>query len=201
MRQRKEVVDATPSFKTQWGYETMASSRVYAKQGLESAEQRLPKMLSELRQEVEEYTDAELPMLAMGVRGRKTAAERKRSAKKTVAAKPVKSEKAATRPAPPEKAAPPPPPPAPTKTPEEIRAELLKGIEEVDGIHEKVISTIQAVQEAQTDQWQKRYAGDAVTMARMARKQDVGRLRQRLERARSPLGDGGKDHRVAEAAG
>ncbi|MDE0354700.1 MAG: hypothetical protein OXU64_02985 [Gemmatimonadota bacterium] len=210
LRQRKEVVDATPSFKTQWGYETMASSRVYAKQGLESAEQRLPKMLSELRQEVEEYTDAELPMLAMAVRGRKTGAERAvEEAKKglaqakrekeeaevaakerAAAAKPIKPKPqntaARARPAPPKKPAPPTPPP-PTKTPEEIRAELSKRIEEVDGIHEKVISTLQAVQEAQTDKWQKRWAGDAVTSARIARKQDSNRLRLRLERAK----DGG----------
>ena len=216
LRRRKEVVDATPSFKTDWGYETMASSRVYAKQGLESAEQRLPKTLAELREEVEGYMDAELPMLAMAVRGRKTAAERaveeaknrlaqaeqekkaaeaKAAAKERAAAqrvrtaKPVKAKAqkiapAAARPAAPKKPAAPPPPSPPTKSPEEVRAELAKRIEEVDGIHEQVISTLQAVQEAKTDQWQKRWAGDAVTMARMARNQDNQRLRLRLERAK-----------------
>ena len=87
-------------------------------------------------------------------------------------------------PAAPKKVVPPPTPPPPTKSPEEIRAEFSKRIDEVDGIHEKVISTLQAVQEAQTDQWQKRWARDAVTMATMTRKQDVGRLRQQLERAK-----------------
>ena len=216
LQQRKEVVDSSPSSKDRFGYDPFATARVLAIRLLKSAEEGGPERVAKLREQIEEFTDPELPMLAMAVRGRKTAAERaveeakkglaqaerekeaaeakaaakeraaaerKRPAKKKVTPKPSKPTRPAV-PAAPKKVVPPPTPPPPTKSPEEIRAEFSKRIDEVDGIHEKVISTLQAVQEAQTDQWQKRWARDAVTMATMTRKQDVGRLRQQLERAK-----------------
>ena len=53
----------------------LATHRTSVKRTLEPAEDRLPKKLAELRQDVEEYTDAELPMLDFGVRWEKTEAE------------------------------------------------------------------------------------------------------------------------------
>ena len=80
------------------------------------------------------------------------------------------------------KAAPRPPPAAPAPDPEELRQALSKRIDEVDQLYEQWINTLKAVQEAQTDRWEKRWAGDAVTMALVARKQDIPRLRTRLEK-------------------
>ena len=70
-------------------------------------------------------------------------------------------------------AAPRPPPAAPAPDPEELRQALSKRIDEVDQLYEQWINTLKAVQEAQTDRWEKRWAGDAVTMALMARRQDI----------------------------
>ena len=86
LRDHIEVVDAAMSLKTLSGRETkdramareimrLATHRTSVKRTLESAEDRLPKKLAELRPDVEEYTDAELPMLDFGVRWEKTEAE------------------------------------------------------------------------------------------------------------------------------
>ena len=69
-------------------------------------------------------------------------------------------------------------PPAPT------RAELTKRIEEVDQIHQEVISVLQQVQEAQTGQWARTRAGEAVKTAAMGRHQTARLLRRQLEEAK-----------------
>lgn len=68
--------------------------------------------------------------------------------------------------------------------PEEWRQELLKGIDEVEVLQRLWIRTLEAVQAAETDQWQKRYARDAVTMARMRTRSALKGLRSSLERAK-----------------
>ncbi len=70
---------------------------------------------------------------------------------------------------------------ADNRPPEEIRAELSKRIDEVDQIHDKVISTLQAVQELQTEQGLRTRAGEAVQTAKMNRDQTARLLRQKLE--------------------
>lgn len=175
LRQRKEVVDATPSFKTQWGYETMDRARETAKSALEAAEQRLPEMLGELRREVEEYTDAELPMLAMPVRGRKSGAERAVETAKKGLAQAEGEKKAAEDRA------------AKESDPAAYRRELAKQIDEVDQIHQKVISTLQAVLNAlppETGQWQRSRARGAVTTAKTSRHQVAGILQREIANAK-----------------
>ena len=68
--------------------------------------------------------------------------------------------------------------------PEEWRQELSKGIDEVESLQGLWIRTLEAVQAAHTDQWEKRYARDAVTMARMRTKSALKNLRGSLERAK-----------------
>ena len=70
---------------------------------------------------------------------------------------------------------------AANRPPEEIRKELSKRIDEVDQIHDKVISTLQAVQELQTEQYMRTRAGEAVQTAKMNRDQTARLLRQKLE--------------------
>lgn len=68
--------------------------------------------------------------------------------------------------------------------PEEWRQELSKGIDEIERLQGLWIRTLEAVQAAETDQWQKRYARDAVTMARMRTRSALKHLRSSLERAK-----------------
>ena len=51
----------------------------------------------------------------------------------------------------------------------------------MDQLYEQWINELKAVQEAQTDRWEKRWAGDAVTMGQMARRQAISGLRRDLE--------------------
>ena len=167
LRQRKEVVDATPSFKTQWGYETMDRARATAKSVLEAAELRLPETVAELRREVEEYTDAELPMFSRTVRGRKTGAERSVEKAKKGLTTAQQEKKAAEQRA------------AKEAAPEEFRAELSARIDEVDQIYGRIISVLQELQDTETGQYMKTRAGEAVRTAEM-RRANTNRLLRRI---------------------
>ena len=68
--------------------------------------------------------------------------------------------------------------------PEKWRQEISKGIDEVEALQGLWFRTLEAVQAAETDQWQKRYARDAVTRARMRKSKVVPRMRASLESAK-----------------
>ena len=72
MRKLKEVMDASPPVGNFEPFE-FRPSRV--QRHLKDAEDR-PGRVAELRKEVEEYTDPELPMLALSVRGTREQAEK-----------------------------------------------------------------------------------------------------------------------------
>lgn len=67
--------------------------------------------------------------------------------------------------------------------PEEWRKQLATRIEEVEALQNRWLRTLEAVQAATPDREQKRYAGNAVTMARMTTKSALKQLRQTLEKA------------------
>ncbi len=196
-RERKEVVDTSPPPRKQFQSSSASirepfiqRSHARAKQSalrqLESAQKSRAENLAELRQQIKEYTDPELPALAQRVRAGKSFAEKRvESAQKLLqqAQESKKAEEEWAIQASQKKAAPRPPPAAPAPDPEELRQALSKRIDEVDQLYEQWINTLKAVQEAQTDRWEKRWAGDAVTMALMARKQDIPGLRTRLEKS------------------
>ena len=196
-RERKEVVDTSPPPRKQFQSSSASirepfiqRSHARAKQSalrqLESAQKSRAENLAELRQQIKEYTDPELPALAQRVRAGKSFAEKRvESAQKLLqqAQESKKAEEEWAIQASQKKAAPRPPPAAPAPDPEELRQALSKRIDEVDQLYEQWINTLKAVQEAQTDRWEKRWAGDAVTMALMARKQDIPGLRTRLDKS------------------
>lgn len=68
--------------------------------------------------------------------------------------------------------------------PEEWRKQLSQGIDEIEGLQGLWIRTLEAVQAAHTDKWEKRWASDKVTMARMRTKSALKNIRGSLERAK-----------------
>ena len=68
--------------------------------------------------------------------------------------------------------------------PEEWRKQLSQGIDEIEVLQGLWFRTLEAVQAAHTDKWEKRWAGDKVTMARMRTSKVVPRMRASLESAK-----------------
>jgi hypothetical protein len=68
---------------------------------------------------------------------------------------------------------------APQRDPERVREEVAEQIAELEALYDELIGHLQAIQEAQTDVWAKRWAGDQATRARMAKKRDMKMLRSR----------------------
>ncbi len=56
---------------------------------------------------------------------------------------------------------------------EVMRAETETAIAEVEALYDELIATHQVLQEAHTDEWEKRWAADAVTIARMDKERAV----------------------------
>ena len=52
----------------------------------------------------------------------------------------------------------------------------------VDALHGELIEHLKTIQEAQTDVWEKRWAGNAVTEAQFTRRHDGSGLQGKLER-------------------
>ena len=163
MRERIEVVDAgLQSLETLSGsgikdfaraeeIMRLATRKAKIKRAIESAEEQLPKKLAELRQDVEEYTDAELPMLDFGVRWEKTNVEgavagEKESLEWDQMEKRSIEDPTAPRPASTASLEPSSPPPTPSWPLAEIREGLSKRIDEVEQIHQMVIAELQAIQ-------------------------------------------------------
>ena len=200
VRKLKEVMDASPPVGNREPFEFRPST---VQKHLKRAEDR-PGRVAELRKVLEEYTDPELPMLALSVRGRRAQAEKNvesarqklqkaEERKKTLeeqAAAPKKplpkrtasprsrnqvssggAERASSQPA------------VPKPDPAKLREEFRKEIDVVDALHGELIEHLKTIQEAQTDMWEKRWAGDAVTTAHFTRRHDGSGLQGKLERA------------------
>ena len=200
LQERKEVIDASPPAS---GFEAFEFGPSAAQGDLESAERRVERQ-AEVRKEVEEYTDPELPMLALIVRGMKEAAERQVESARTKLRraeerkKALEEQAAAPKKPLPKRTASPrsqnqvssggterasSPPVVPKPDPAKLREEFRKEIDEVDALHGELIKHRKAIQKAQTDVWEKRWAGDAVTKAQFTRRHDMSGLRGSLERA------------------
>lgn len=63
------------------------------------------------------------------------------------------------------------------------RRELEAWTPEIESIYDELIRTHEASQSAHTDRWEKRWAGDDVTMARFARKKELESLHKELAKA------------------
>ena len=59
---------------------------------------------------------------------------------------------------------------APQRDPERVREEVAEQIAELEALYDELIGHLKSIQEAQTDVWAKRWAGDQATRARMAKK-------------------------------
>ncbi len=68
---------------------------------------------------------------------------------------------------------------APQRDPERVRQEVAEQIAELEALYDELIGHLKAIQEAQTDVWVKRWAGDQATRARMAKGRDMRMLRTR----------------------
>ena len=68
---------------------------------------------------------------------------------------------------------------APQRDPERVRQEVAEQIAELEALYDELIGHLKAIQEAQTDVWVKRWAGDQATRARMAKGRDMKMLRTR----------------------
>ena len=64
-----------------------------------------------------------------------------------------------------------------------MRAETETTLAEVEALYDELIATKKAIQTAHTDYWEKRWAGDRVTLAEMGKE----RARQNVERIQNPL--------------
>ncbi len=66
-------------------------------------------------------------------------------------------------------------PPGPSD-PQAVRDSAAAELDALDPLHDQLIEVLEAIHEAQTDVWEKRRAGDDVTMARFTKRHDRRRL-------------------------
>ena len=71
---------------------------------------------------------------------------------------------------------------APQRDPERVRQEVAEQIAELEALHDELIGHLKAIQEAQTDLWLQRWAGDRVAKAQMAKERDMAMLRTNFAR-------------------
>ena len=71
---------------------------------------------------------------------------------------------------------------APQRDPERVRQEVAEKIAELEALHDELIGHLKAIQEAQTDLWLQRWAGDRVAKAQMAKERDMAMLRTNFAR-------------------
>ena len=80
------------------------------------------------------------------------------------------------------------PPAAPLPPDDVMRAETEAARAETARLYDELIATHQALQEAHEDQWEKRWAGDAVTIARIAREQALEDIDRYVAKASDSTG-------------
>ncbi len=80
-------------------------------------------------------------------------------------------------------------PPAEELPPDDVMlAEIETLLADVEALYAELIGIREAIEAAHTDEWEKRWARDAVTLARMDKKRAVEAVNQRAESARSGFG-------------
>ena len=80
-------------------------------------------------------------------------------------------------------------PPAEELPPDNVMlAETETLLAEVEALYDELVGIREAIEAAHTDEWEKRWARDAVTLARMDKKRAVEAVNQRRERAESSQG-------------
>ena len=70
----------------------------------------------------------------------------------------------------------------PVRDPERVRQEVAEQIAELEVLHDELIGHLKAIQEAQTDLWLQRWAGDRAAKAQMAKERDLEILRTNFAR-------------------
>ena len=70
----------------------------------------------------------------------------------------------------------------PQRDPQRVRQEVAEQIAELEALHDELIGHLKAIQETQTDLWVKRWAGDQVTRAQVAKERDMEMLRTNFAR-------------------
>jgi len=60
--------------------------------------------------------------------------------------------------------------------PQAVRDSAAAEIDALDPLHDELIAVLEAIQAAQTDRWEKRWAGNRVTRARITKRHDRSRL-------------------------
>ena len=70
----------------------------------------------------------------------------------------------------------------PQHDPLRVRQEVAEQIAELEELHDELIGDLKAIQEAQTDLWLQRWAGDQLAKAQMAKERDMVMLRTSLAR-------------------
>ncbi|MXX77357.1 MAG: hypothetical protein F4210_12040 [Holophagales bacterium] len=76
--------------------------------------------------------------------------------------------------------------PEPLPVDDVMRAETEATLAEVEALYDQLIATHQALQETHTDQWEKRWAGDAVTLAQMAKESAIEAIELRIGEVENP---------------
>ncbi len=70
----------------------------------------------------------------------------------------------------------------PQHDPLRVRQEVAEQIAELEELHDELIGDLKAIQEAQTDLWLQRWAGDQLAKAQMAKERDMAMLRTSFAR-------------------
>ena len=84
-----------------------------------------------------------------------------------------------------------------------MRVEAETTLADVEALYDELIATHQAVQEAHTDEWEKRWAGDAVTLAMIDKEraiEAVKRAQRDVDNPRTSFGQAPPAHRMEPEA-
>lgn len=74
-----------------------------------------------------------------------------------------------------------------------MRVETQTTLAEVEALYDELIAVHHALQEAHTDQWEKRWAGDAVTLAQMDKERAIEAIQHEQHRVDHPYGLNGAE--------
>lgn len=67
-----------------------------------------------------------------------------------------------------------------------VRDSAAAEVETLGPLHDELIEVLEAIQEAQTDHWEKRWVGDDVTLARLTKRHQMRDLRLRVANSGTP---------------
>ena len=80
------------------------------------------------------------------------------------------------------------PPPEAVPPDDVLLAETAKLLAEVEALYDELIGIREAIEAAHVDEWEKRWARDSVTLARMDKRRAVEAVNQQRDRAEDSLG-------------